>query len=196
MNKRNRFRIPALHHQEEPPNEVPDVILNWDAPQCENFLTLRVGAQGRRRVSSSIHEGWAENVRTGIEELAAMASQKQKHEFRITLLEIVVNELKASVHRLQCSQTKLVAINTFAPEPYEVLKPIIVSIISVEGGFNACWFDANVHSSGENEEEAVSSVKSMILDFVDSFAKESEETLGPESKRQMAVIKQFVQKSA
>jgi hypothetical protein len=194
MNKRNRFRVPVLHQQEDPPYEVPDVVLNWEPPQCENFMTLRMAAQSSAR-ASSVHKGWAESGRARIEELAAMASKKQKHEFRINLLEIVVNDLKSSVLKLQSLQPKLVAINTFSPEPYEVLKPIVVGVNPVEDGYDACWIDANIHSSGDNEEEAVSNLKSLVLDFLDSFAKEPAEKLGPEPKRQMIVINEFVKKS-
>ena len=56
-------------------------------------------------------------------------------------------------------------IDTFAPEPYVVLKTILVTVSSVNGEFNAEWFDANIHFSGENEQEAVSNLKGLILDI-------------------------------
>ena len=64
-----------------------------------------------------------------------------------------------------------------------------------EGGFEAGWFDANIHTTGENEEESVANLKSLILDFFDSFSREPIEKLGPEPKRQLAVIKQFLKRT-
>jgi hypothetical protein len=92
------------------------------------------------------------------------------------------------------SKTRIIPVDSFAPEPYRVLKPILVSVHCVEGGFNAGWFDANIRSSGDNEEEAVSNLKSLILDLVDSLSKESAEKLGPEPTRQLAVLKEYIQK--
>jgi hypothetical protein len=102
--------------------------------------------------------------------------------------------VKKRIHRLESIQTRIIPIDSFAPEPYDVLKTILVSVHCIEGGFNAGWFDANIHSSGDNEEEAVSNLKSLILDFVDSLSNEPAEKLGPEPTRQLAVLKEYIQK--
>ncbi len=93
------------------------------------------------------------------------------------------------------SGTQCVPINTFAPEPYELIRPILVAVHRAQGGFNAGWFDANIHSSGANEEEAVANLKSLILDFFDSFSKEPPEKLGPEPTRQLAILRQFLRRN-
>jgi hypothetical protein len=143
---------------------------------------------------SSVSQDWMRSVPAAIEALSTFAAQKQKLELRINLLEIIVGNLKATCQRLQGSQPKIVPINSFAPEPYALLKPILVNVYSVEEGFEAGWYDANIHSSGDTDEEAVGNLKGLILDFLDSFAKEPTEKLGPESKRQKAVIQEFIEK--
>jgi hypothetical protein len=112
------------------------------------------------------------------------------------LFEILTNDFQIRLHKLESAQTKIVPINTFAPEPYELLKTFLVSVQSVEGGFEAGWYDANIHTTGENEEEAVSNLKSLILDFFDSLSKESQEKLGIEPKRQLAVIRIFIKRAS
>jgi hypothetical protein len=139
---------------------------------------------------------WENAVPNLIEKLASQISEKKKLEIRFNLLEILTNELQARIYKLENAQTKIIPINTFAPEPYELLKPILVSVQSVGDEFEAGWFDANIHSAGDNEEEAVTNLKSLILDYFDSFSKEPNEKLGIEPKRQFAVIKTFIPKKA
>ena len=44
-------------------------------------------------------------------------------------------------------------ITTFAPEPYDLLRQIVVVIHPDETGYTAGFFDANVRVSGDTEEE-------------------------------------------
>jgi hypothetical protein len=139
---------------------------------------------------------WANSVPNLIAKLASQISEKKKLEIRFNLLEILAGELQARISKLESVQTKIIPINTFAPEPYELLKTFLVSVQSVEGGFEAGWFDANIHSTGDNEEEAVSNLKSLILDFFEIFSSESPDKLGLEPKRQLEILKQYIQKKA
>jgi hypothetical protein len=87
-----------------------------------------------------------------------------------------------------------VPITTFAPEPYELRRPLIVLVQQEEEGFTASHFDANLHASGDTEEEAFRNLKSLVLDAFDSLCAEPPEQLGPEPKRQFAVLKEFIAK--
>lgn len=87
-----------------------------------------------------------------------------------------------------------VFITTFAPEPYELRHPLLVILQREDQGFIAGFFDANIHASGDNEEEAFRNLKSLILDVFDSLRAESPENLGPEPKRQLAVLEEFISK--
>ncbi len=168
---------------------------------CRHASYIRTRASNKTRMTMISHHGsvspdWTEVVPELIEKLASDIADKKKLELRFNLLAILAKELEARVHKLESAQTKIVTIDTFAPEPYSLLKPFHVSVQSVHNGFEAGWFDANIHTSGANEEEAVSNLKSLILDFFDGLSKEPNETLGPEPKRQIAVLKTFIQKSA
>ncbi|MBI1972478.1 hypothetical protein HYS50_00550 [Candidatus Woesearchaeota archaeon] len=86
-----------------------------------------------------------------------------------------------------------VYIHTFTPEPYEVRKPIPV-ILQREGKDNctAGWYDANIHSGGANEQEAFDNLKSLVLDAFESLRSEKPESLGPEPKRCLAVLNEYL----
>ena len=87
-----------------------------------------------------------------------------------------------------------VEITTFAPEPYELRRPLLIILQREDQGFIAGFFDANIHASGDTEEEAFRNLKSLILDVFDSLRAESPENLGPEPKRQLAVLREFIRK--
>jgi hypothetical protein len=110
------------------------------------------------------------------------------------LLEVTLSDFEKRIQRLESLQTWIIPIDSFAPEPYKLLKTILVTVHPVEGGYSAGWFDANIHFSGDNEEEAVSNLKSLILDFFNIFSNEAAESLGPEPTRQLALMKEYIQK--
>jgi len=88
-------------------------------------------------------------------------------------------------------------ISTFAPEPYDVLRPIYATLRQSDGEeYCASFTDANLHSSGDNEEEAIDNLKSLILDVYDSLTCEKPEDLGPEPVKQLAVLQSFLAKRA
>ena len=173
----------------------------WDLADCDRVprgFTYPVFVSGAPKVHAT-HEfspDWASVVPSLIAKLASDVAEKKKLELRFNLFEILINEFQIRLHKLESAQTKIVPINTFAPEPYELLDTFLVSVQSVEGGFEAGWYDANIHTTGENEEEAVSNLKSLILDFFDSLSKEHHEKLGIEPKRQLAVIKTFIKRAS
>jgi hypothetical protein len=137
---------------------------------------------------------WASSVPDLLKNVVALLTEKRKQELRFALLEITNNEFEKRINRLESIQTQIVPIDSFGPEPYILLKPILVAVHSVEGGFDAGWFDANMHFSGDNEEEAVSNLKGFILDSFESFSDKYPDKLGPEPTRQLAIMREYIQK--
>ena len=86
----------------------------------------------------------------------------------------------------------LVRVQTFAPEHYDLLKPLSVLVQADEDEFLACFLDANLTAFGDNEFEAVEHLKAMILDTFDKFS--SGRKLGPGPTKQLAVLREFVGK--
>jgi hypothetical protein len=186
LKQQRRFTIPGWR-----PVEGHSVWKKAEQPCDEEFRGVRINIHPR--ASAGYPENWPENVPSAIQELVQAVSER---ELRIDLLEIVVNELKASLRKIQSQQSSIAAINTFHPEPYELLKPLFISLQPVEMGFIAGWHDANIYSSGETEEEAVQNLKSQILDFFDSLSGEAPEKLGPEPKKQFSILGAFIRKKS
>ena len=101
-----------------------------------------------------------------------------------------IRELKATLARRL--QTAVIPITTLAPEPYQILRDISVVVEPADDGFNATFFDANIGTAGDTQEEAVSNLRSLILDTFEYLASEPTETLGPEPARQLAVLRVFL----
>jgi ribulose-5-phosphate 4-epimerase/fuculose-1-phosphate aldolase len=85
-------------------------------------------------------------------------------------------------------------IRTFAPEPYKALQPIPVTIEPSSDGtsYIAGFYDANIYAQGDNEQKAFSNLRSLLLDLFDSLTSEPPDNLGPELRRQLAVLQQFM----
>lgn len=83
-------------------------------------------------------------------------------------------------------------ISTFAPEPYEVLRPIPVFVRSEGNEFVASFIEANVNASGETQQEALESLKALVLDVFDSLKFHPAGKLGPEPARRLAILRDFI----
>jgi len=108
----------------------------------------------------------------------------------VTLLD-VVNKLDL---RSQPRSALWVPIHSFAPEPYEILKPITAVITPVEDGFEAGLFDANLFSTGDTEVEAVQNLKSMILETYSTLNQLGDSKLGPGPLRQRNILSALIRK--
>lgn len=179
----------------------PDVVLEWPSSSCEpgprEFMLSRSPvAQPLLAGFTGYLEDWTASVPDLIKAVSVQFTEKKQLELRANLLEIVISEFASRIEKLESSRAIIVPVNTFAPEPYELLKPILVSVQATGDEFEAGWFDANIHTTGENQEEAVGNLKSLILDYFDSYSKEKPERLGIEPKRQFEVLKSFVQRKS
>lgn len=93
---------------------------------------------------------------------------------------------------LQLPISQIIAVSSFLPEPYEVLQPLFILVTSSEEGFTASFFDVNIHSTGDTEEDALENLKSLILDVYDRLEKTAPSALGPEPTRQLARLRSFL----
>jgi len=91
--------------------------------------------------------------------------------------------------------TILVPITTLSPKPYQLLRDIPVIVQPVGDEFIATFFDANIGTAGDTQEEAVSNVRSLILDTFEYFESEPPEALGLEPTRQFGVLRNFLKRA-
>ena len=82
-----------------------------------------------------------------------------------------------------------VLITDFPGELYKVLKPFRVIIRDLgEQGVGVAWEEGNIAWVDGSRFKAVNGLKAEILDTLESY-EASEATLGPEPKRQLAVLR-------
>jgi predicted RNase H-like HicB family nuclease len=113
----------------------------------------------------------------------------------VTQLEEAVLEIRERIEELEAVAvlgSVTLNITTFAPEPYSVKKAIPVCVQRGTGGFVASFADANINTSGETQQEAYANLRELLLDVFDSLTALPESKLGPGPRRQLAVLREFV----
>ena len=88
----------------------------------------------------------------------------------------------------------VVPVTTFAPEPFEIIRPFSVVIQPNGDDFLATFFDANINASGETQEEAFAALKDVLLTTFQLLQRLPETKLGPGPRRQRAVLAAVVRK--
>jgi hypothetical protein len=63
-----------------------------------------------------------------------------------------------------------------------------------DDGYIATFFDANIATGGDTEEEAVDNLRSLIADTFDFLNSEPTEHLGPEPLRQLRVLRPLIRR--
>ena len=89
----------------------------------------------------------------------------------------------------------VVPITTFAPEPFEVLRPMSAVIQPLGDEHLATFFDANINASGETQEEAFANLKDVLLGTFQMLERMSESQLGPGPRHQRAVLTECIRRT-
>lgn len=113
---------------------------------------------------------------------------------RIQALEMKVSSLDKRCRVLEQQRPVLAPIATLAPEPYEVIKPLYVSVRVEEGQYIASFFDANLSASGDTREEAVLNLKDIIATTFEILGTMDESELGPGPLQQRKVLEEYVRR--
>ena len=103
-----------------------------------------------------------------------------------------IREIKAELTRRV--ETIVIPIATLAPEPYELVRAIPVVVQPAGGEFIASFFDANISTAGDTQEEAVANLRSLLLDMFEYLESEPPEALDPEPTRQLGVLRAFLKR--
>ena len=110
------------------------------------------------------------------------------------MLEEQVESLNSKTAPLESRGCFIVPIETFAPEPFELLKEIKVVVEESEDEFIAGFYDANVSAGGSNPQEAFENLKDLLLSRFDYLDEIPSEKLGPAPRKQIAVLRQFIRR--
>ena len=103
-----------------------------------------------------------------------------------------IREINAELTRRV--ETILIPIATLAPEPYALVRAIPVVVQPAGREFVATFFDANISTAGDTQEEAVANLRSLLLDMFEYLESEPPEALGPEPTRQLGVLRVFLKR--
>ena len=95
---------------------------------------------------------------------------------------------------LEISKPFIVPVQTLAPAPYELLKPIQVLVMADGDEFVASFVDANIASGGATIEEAVENFKDILISTLEVLEAHRPEQLGPAPTKQLAVLREFIRK--
>lgn len=105
----------------------------------------------------------------------------------------IERELAVLQSKIVGNETYSVPIESLAPDPIAVRKTISMVIRPSDGEFLATFFDANISTTGDTPEEAIGNLKSLIVDIFENL-ETNERVLGPEPKRQLAVLRDFLKR--
>jgi hypothetical protein len=129
---------------------------------------------------------------TGVDIGAMIAKQSEQItevSQRLGRVESDLQELTKKIEWLRTQGRAIwVPVQSLAPDPYELLRPITVVVTLAGEEFEASFFDANLYGSGDTEEEAVSDLKSVIVETFERLSALPDEKLGPAMLKQKRVL--------
>lgn len=129
-----------------------------------------------------------------MEDFTAVLLPKWEVAVRLETLQREVALLKERCTVLERLSPVLVPIESLAPEPYEVVKPLHAVVRFQNDGCIASVFDANLSASGDTPTEAVFNLKDIITGTFEVLFQMDENELGPGPLQQRKVLEEFVRK--
>jgi dCTP deaminase len=115
----------------------------------------------------------------------------------VALCEEAVRRFENTTIQLQgLSATRLgpVPLTSLDPDRYQLARDIPVVLQPSDGGFTATFFDANIGSSGDTEQEAIENLRTLIIDTFELLASTRPEKLGPEPRRRLKLLRSLIRK--
>lgn len=114
--------------------------------------------------------------------------------FRLEQIETQMGAMSERIDALQAASSLIVPISTFAPEPFEVAKTIMVVLEFTGDDYNASFVDANVNASGCNEAEAIDNLKENLLSRFAYLDAQPAEKLAKPLQKQIAILREFIRR--
>lgn len=162
---------------------------SWGTPaECE----MPPGQASVQRISPN----WEKEGPFLVVKLNQALTAKWEDLVRIEALERKVVLLEDWCRALERVRPVLAPIASLAPEPFEVVKPLYVSVRVEEDQYIASFFDANLSASGDTREEAVLNLKDIISTTFEVLGTMDESELGPGPLQQRKVLEEFVRRKA
>lgn len=139
-------------------------------------------------------EGWEDTAKQVLENLARIVHTRPQTELRLVTLNTRINFLESALDDIRSRAAVVVPIQSLAPEPFELLKPIHALVQQSGEDFVASFLDANINASGETQEESLTNLKDLIVGSFEALQTIADK-LGPGPSKQLAVLGQFLKGS-
>jgi predicted RNase H-like HicB family nuclease len=152
-------------------------------------LLVRCGSVGARPYKSIAYEA-KQHLGQVFAEYSRHVAEMVERRWQLTLIEKLLLDLRARVARLEERQSIVVPIETFDPEPFELMRPFSVVVEPIDNEFTATFYDANIAASGETPAEAISNLKDVIVSTFELLT--AEKKLGAAMKWQRAVLNSLI----
>jgi hypothetical protein len=112
----------------------------------------------------------------------------------IEIIREEISSVSSRLTRLEQEAPLVVPIQSLAPEPYEIVKPIQAVVHFVEGEYIASFFDANLSTGGDTQTEAVHNLKALIVGTFEILAGIKDSELGPGPLQDKKTLEEFVRR--
>lgn len=199
----SRWEVPKEWYQ-------PDFLSpSWPAPCPRSSDVATRGLPARRREQSPVAEDWGEQFRKALDQLATIATIKasearrmEQFERGLAAVQDATGKLERRIAELEdLPEPIMVPISTFAPEPFDVIQPLLVVVEPIVGEpdddceYVATFVDAEIAASGDTVTEAVLCLKDRLLATFDMLDRMPKTRLGKRPKRQLAVLQSVIRRA-
>lgn len=104
-------------------------------------------------------------------------------------------EFEHRLQRIEESGGVSIAIATLGESTVRLLRPVPVTIRFNGDDFIASFFDANIHASGETEQEAFDGLREMLIGTFTLLDSHDSSSLSNEMQRSLRVLRQFIERA-
>jgi hypothetical protein len=87
----------------------------------------------------------------------------------------------------------VIFLASLAPSQLTLRQILPIHITEMTHGYIASFIEANIHSSGETEWEAIDNLKALIIDAYQMLQDIEQSALGPMPSKQLAILQSFIQ---
>jgi len=105
-----------------------------------------------------------------------------------------IRDMECRIVRLEQQSSRLTVLTALATNTLKLLRPIPVAIEHTGDDFLATFFDANISASGDTAQEAFANFADVLELKFKLLNSLEENKLGPDPKRQLAILQQFIRK--
>lgn len=144
---------------------------------------VRIAVQQSRSIEDQLRSAFGSGHK--LNELCEQVSRIE------TKLDHVLKKLEEASSR---PQSVMIPIETLAPEPYDLLRPVAAVITTSGEEFEAGLYDASIFASGDTEEDALANLKDTLIDTYERLNELSDDKLGPGPLRQKHVLDKLIRK--